>query len=177
VARDRCDVMCLDPDKPESLRSSRLSPATADRAARRARAFGDATRLTLAAALADGDELCVGDLAWVIERAENLVSHHLRLLGSARLVTTRRDGRWSCTRSHPPDASCWRGRSPRRRRPERGRASYAAYLRRSAISPAKVRVAGRRQTGYLQGIDPEEIITAVRTRHAPMMSASAGLRL
>jgi site-specific recombinase XerD len=30
---------------------------------------------------------------------------------------------------------------------------------------------------YLQGIDPEEIITAVRTRRAPMMSASAVLRL
>jgi hypothetical protein len=30
---------------------------------------------------------------------------------------------------------------------------------------------------YLQGIDPEQIITAVRTRRAPMMSASAGLRL
>jgi site-specific recombinase XerD len=30
---------------------------------------------------------------------------------------------------------------------------------------------------YLQGIDPEEIITAVRTRRAPMMSASAGLEL
>jgi hypothetical protein len=30
---------------------------------------------------------------------------------------------------------------------------------------------------YLQGIDPEEIITAVRTRRAPMMSASAGLQL
>jgi integrase len=30
---------------------------------------------------------------------------------------------------------------------------------------------------YLQGIDPEEIITAVRTRRAPMMSASARLRL
>src|SRR6266542_2155723 len=30
---------------------------------------------------------------------------------------------------------------------------------------------------YLQGIDPEEIITAVRTRRAPMMSASAGLWL
>jgi len=29
---------------------------------------------------------------------------------------------------------------------------------------------------YLQGIDPEEIITAVRTRRAPMMSVSAGLR-
>jgi hypothetical protein len=30
---------------------------------------------------------------------------------------------------------------------------------------------------YLQGIDPEEIITAVRTRRGPVMSASAGLRL
>jgi site-specific recombinase XerD len=30
---------------------------------------------------------------------------------------------------------------------------------------------------YLQGIDPEEIIMAVRTRRAPMMSATAGLRL
>jgi site-specific recombinase XerD len=29
---------------------------------------------------------------------------------------------------------------------------------------------------YLQGIDPAEIITAVRARRAPMMSASAGLR-
>jgi integrase len=30
---------------------------------------------------------------------------------------------------------------------------------------------------YLQGIDPEEIIAAVRARRTPMMSASAGLRL
>ena len=30
---------------------------------------------------------------------------------------------------------------------------------------------------YLQGIDPEEIIATVRTRCAPMMSASAGLQL
>ncbi|MGH2802958.1 MAG: hypothetical protein ACRDL4_07925 [Thermoleophilaceae bacterium] len=30
---------------------------------------------------------------------------------------------------------------------------------------------------YLQGIDPEEIIATVHMRQAPMMSASAGLRL
>jgi site-specific recombinase XerD len=30
---------------------------------------------------------------------------------------------------------------------------------------------------YLQGIDTEEIIAAVHTRRAPMMPASAGLRL
>ena len=93
MAADRCDVLCLDLDKAETLRSTRLSAATAERAARRARALADATRLTLAAALAETDELCVCDLAWVVERAENLVSHHLRLLRSDGLVTSRRDGK------------------------------------------------------------------------------------
>jgi ArsR family transcriptional regulator, lead/cadmium/zinc/bismuth-responsive transcriptional repressor len=47
----------------------------------------------LAAALAEGEELCVCDLAWVAERAENLVSHHLRQLRSHGLVASRRDGK------------------------------------------------------------------------------------
>jgi DNA-binding transcriptional ArsR family regulator len=93
VADDRCDVLCLDLERAETLRATRLSAANAERAARRARALADPTRLTLAAALADGDELCVCDLAWVVERAENLVSHHLRHLRSERLVTSRRDGK------------------------------------------------------------------------------------
>jgi len=33
------------------------------------------------------------DLSWVMERAENLVSHHLRQLRSAGLVESRRDGK------------------------------------------------------------------------------------
>jgi DNA-binding transcriptional ArsR family regulator len=49
--------------------------------------------LTLAAALVETDELCVCDLSWVAERAENLVSHHLRALRSAGLVVSRRDGK------------------------------------------------------------------------------------
>jgi ArsR family transcriptional regulator, lead/cadmium/zinc/bismuth-responsive transcriptional repressor len=93
VSSDRCDILCLDLEKAEALRSSRLSAAAAQRAAARARAFADSTRVTLAAALLDGEELCVCDLAWVIERAENLVSHHLRLLRSAGLVAGRRDGK------------------------------------------------------------------------------------
>ena len=43
--------------------------------------------------LADTDELCVCDLAWVTARPENLVSHHLRALRAAGLVSSRRDGR------------------------------------------------------------------------------------
>jgi DNA-binding transcriptional ArsR family regulator len=93
VASDRCDILCLDLEKAETLRATRLSAAEAERAAGRARALADPTRLTLAAALAHGDELCVCDLAWVVERAENLVSHHLRLLRSEGLVASRRDGK------------------------------------------------------------------------------------
>jgi ArsR family transcriptional regulator, lead/cadmium/zinc/bismuth-responsive transcriptional repressor len=61
--------------------------------AERARALSDPTRLTLAAALGATDELCVCDLAWVSERAENLVSHHLRALRAAGLVSSRREGK------------------------------------------------------------------------------------
>ena len=62
-------------------------------AAERARMFADPTRLLLAAALGEGGELCVCDLAWISSRAQNLVSHHLRLLRSRRLVSSRRDGK------------------------------------------------------------------------------------
>ena len=47
----------------------------------------------LAAALAETGELCVCDLSWIAERAENLVSHHLRQLRAADLATSRRDGK------------------------------------------------------------------------------------
>jgi ArsR family transcriptional regulator, lead/cadmium/zinc/bismuth-responsive transcriptional repressor len=93
VPDDRCDLLCLDLEKAEALRARRLEPGLADRLAAEAKALGDPTRLTLAAALAEGGELCVCDLAWVLERAENLVSHHLRSLRAAGLVTSRREGK------------------------------------------------------------------------------------
>lgn len=33
------------------------------------------------------------DLAWIAERAENLVSHHLKVLRAQGLADSRRDGR------------------------------------------------------------------------------------
>jgi ArsR family transcriptional regulator, lead/cadmium/zinc/bismuth-responsive transcriptional repressor len=93
VPDDRCDVLCLDLEKAEAIRARRLEPGLAERLAAEAKALGDPTRLTLAAALADAGELCVCDLAWVLERAENLVSHHLRALRNAGLVASRREGK------------------------------------------------------------------------------------
>lgn len=90
---DRCELLCLDLPLAEKLRAERLDPRSAVELAGRAKALADPTRLTLAAALAGGEELCVCDLSWILERAENLVSHHLRALRSAGLVDNRRDGK------------------------------------------------------------------------------------
>jgi hypothetical protein len=80
VIDDRCDVLCLDLPKAEELRQRRLPAGAAEAAATRARGFADPTRLSLAASLRDGGELCVCDLAWISGRPQNLVSHHLRAL-------------------------------------------------------------------------------------------------
>src|SRR5438132_5270732 len=90
---DRCDLLCLDLDKAEALRAARPSEADARALAEGFRALADPTRLTIALALRDGGELCVCDLAWIVGRAENLVSHHLRALRAAGLADYRREGK------------------------------------------------------------------------------------
>jgi DNA-binding transcriptional ArsR family regulator len=90
---DRCDLLCLDLPLAEKLRKRRLGVDAAERAAARARALADPTRLMLAVALRDGGELCVCDLAWISERSQKLVSHHLRALRAQGLARSRREGK------------------------------------------------------------------------------------
>jgi DNA-binding transcriptional ArsR family regulator len=93
VPDDRCELLCLDLPKAEAIRAARPSERQARALAQGFRALGDPTRLMIALALREGDELCVCDLAWISERAENLVSHHLRALRAAGLADYRRDGK------------------------------------------------------------------------------------
>ena len=58
MADDRCDLLCLDLPRAEAIRT-RLDVAAAGRAAVTAKALGDPTRLTIAMALREGEELCV----------------------------------------------------------------------------------------------------------------------
>ncbi len=90
---DRCDLLCIDAPRAEAIRERLLEEGDAQDAAERARALADPTRLTLAAALREGEELCVCDLSWIAGRAQNLVSHHMRVLRSQGLVKSRRDGK------------------------------------------------------------------------------------
>jgi ArsR family transcriptional regulator, lead/cadmium/zinc/bismuth-responsive transcriptional repressor len=90
---ERCDLLCVDAPRAEEIRQTLLGDGEAQKAADRARALSDPTRLTLATALREGGELCVCDLSWIVERKQALVSHHLRTLRSEGLVSSRRDGK------------------------------------------------------------------------------------
>ena len=93
MSDDRCELLCLDLPKAEAIRARRPSVREARALADECRALGDPTRLAVALALRATDELCVCDLAWIVERAENLVSHHLRALRAAGLADYRREGK------------------------------------------------------------------------------------
>ena len=90
---DRCDLLCLDLDVAERLRQALHTRSSLPFVAERLRALADPTRLALAGALAEAGELCVCDLAWIVERSQGIVSHHLRTLRTNGLVASRRDGK------------------------------------------------------------------------------------
>ena len=90
MSEDRCELLCLDLPRAEQIRE-RLQPGRAEQTAARAKALADPTRVLIALALDDGEELCVCDLAWITGRAENLVGHHLRTLRAAGLASSRRE--------------------------------------------------------------------------------------
>ncbi len=111
MSDDRCDLLCLDLPLAERLRAG-LDHDAAERAAGAAKALADPTRLAVAMTLRDGGELCVCDLAWVLARAENLVSHHVRVLRRAGLARSRREGKMVLYRLTESGAALLRALEP-----------------------------------------------------------------
>lgn len=54
--------------------------------------FGDSTRVKIISVLLE-DELCVGDIAYLVGSTPSAVSHQLRILKSAKLVKYRKEGK------------------------------------------------------------------------------------
>ena len=54
--------------------------------------FGDSTRIKIVSALLAG-ELCVADIAEVLEISASAISHQLRILRQAKIVRSRRVGK------------------------------------------------------------------------------------
>ncbi len=88
-----CELLAIDVGRADALRRELPSVAELELAAQRARGLADPTRLRLAVALQEAGELCVCDLAWIGERQDKLVSHHLRQLRQAGLARSRKEGR------------------------------------------------------------------------------------
>ncbi|MEG0978777.1 MAG: metalloregulator ArsR/SmtB family transcription factor [Oscillospiraceae bacterium] len=54
--------------------------------------FGDSTRVKILLAL-DKNEMCVCDLAFLLDMTKSAVSHQLKVLRTSKLVRCRRDGK------------------------------------------------------------------------------------
>ena len=54
--------------------------------------FGDSTRIRILFALFE-NEICVCDLAELLNMTQSAISHQLRILKNARLVKSRREGK------------------------------------------------------------------------------------
>lgn len=86
-----CEVRCIDPGAIRTARRALVAPEV-ERLAALFGALGDPTRFRLITALLTGP-LCTCDLAAVLAVSASAVSHQLRLLKDAGLVTSRREGR------------------------------------------------------------------------------------
>jgi DNA-binding transcriptional ArsR family regulator len=89
--KDLCDCRVIHLDKVNRAREESLSAETTENLCQTFKALGDNTRLKIMWALAK-QEMCVCDLAAMLDVSESAVSHQLRLLRTLRLVTNRRQG-------------------------------------------------------------------------------------
>ena len=86
----------LDPKPaPRGPSGKKLRPASLEPYAKIFRALGDETRMEMIALLAAAEgELCVCEIEAHFDLAQPTVSHHLRLLREAGIVTSERRGAW-----------------------------------------------------------------------------------
>ena len=80
-----------------------LDEDAAERLARLFRALGDRHRVRLLSliAAADGGEACICDLTGPLGLAQPTVSHHMKQLAEAGLVTREQRGKWAYYRVAP----------------------------------------------------------------------------
>ncbi|MHA6785944.1 ArsR/SmtB family transcription factor [Pseudonocardia saturnea] len=80
-----------------------LAPGQAVELAKVFKALGDPVRLRLASLIAshDGGEACVCDLTDAFELSGPTISHHLKVLREAGLITGERRGTWVYYRIQP----------------------------------------------------------------------------
>jgi DNA-binding transcriptional ArsR family regulator len=92
MEKDICSVSCVDQRKVDRVMKNLPKSDDLRGAAEIFKMLADPNRLRLLHALSQ-EELCVCDLAALVDVSDSAVSHQLRLLRTARLVKSRREGK------------------------------------------------------------------------------------
>ncbi len=87
-----CESFYVNTEAVEGIAAQMASEETVSVMAETFRLLADPTRLKVVQALSKG-ELCVCDLAAMLDAGRTAISNHLRLLRGMRLVKYRRDGK------------------------------------------------------------------------------------
>jgi DNA-binding transcriptional ArsR family regulator len=91
IQEDGCLVRMVHLDRVARAREEAISDQELERLALVYKALGDPTRLKMVMALRQG-EMCVCDLAALLNLSESATSHQIRRLKDLALVKSRRDG-------------------------------------------------------------------------------------
>ena len=89
---ERCDCDVIHDDIVRQVKNKMPQEETLYDLAELFKVFGDSTRIKILWAL-DEAEMCVCDIAFLLNMTQSAVSHQLRVLKQADLVKNRRDGK------------------------------------------------------------------------------------
>ncbi|AZU62343.1 ArsR/SmtB family transcription factor [Neobacillus mesonae] len=89
---DICEISCFDEEKVNRVKTA-ISQKDTINVSQIFKALSDDTRIKIAFALCEEDELCVCDVANIIGSSTATASHHLRLLRNLGLAKYRKEGK------------------------------------------------------------------------------------
>ena len=92
AANDVCQINFVDVERVGRAKKNMTSEKTLFELADTFKILGDATRVRILHALSI-EELCVCDIAALIDATQSAISHQLRLLRAAKLVKFRKEGK------------------------------------------------------------------------------------
>jgi DNA-binding transcriptional ArsR family regulator len=87
-----CEIAWIDKQKISDVKKMMKSETTIDRLSETFKVLGDKTRVKILFALLI-QELCVCEIADLLETTKSAISHQLRILRNMRLVKYRKDGK------------------------------------------------------------------------------------
>lgn len=89
---ERCDQFCLHENIVDAVSGHMPSEDELFDLAELFKVFGDTTRIRILYVLFES-EMCVCDIAAILDMSQSAISHQLRIIKQAKLVKNRRDGK------------------------------------------------------------------------------------